>query len=652
MTRIHGSIAVFITCAGGGLAACSSGAPDSVREPVATQGAASSGDALGVYAAMCDDAMGSPGGRLGPLGASFDCLDPVKSFPLDIKVDGGVVSTPPAACDDPTLLDDTCAVGQRLVVLGADATSRAIAICRKLVPKVGKPDSGGYNEIDLFQFNSQTGATCFYGTSFVPGRPANAITSSVVPNPAQGLGTMPGTSATYWQAPSSVAAGKCVQCHDSGALIRSPAVMTAASHIPAGRFGIADPLGVQDPATNNTTPYRFVGHDMASSWRTWSVQSSLTAGKNYDCGSCHRLGVSNVDAKLGTSTGLGPLSVGCRTGEAGCTPDSAVPSTMLPFGPHWMIPGVGTSFDPTKVSTAASYAACAAAITSSSALPAGCSSSDVSTFNPAKHLPGISLWLDDTVDLFGDSTYALWYDPVSGDYAYAPFTPGPGTGLPAGAGIPQLGSNAHGAYMRFAGPRSGVTCDALTLPDSTPLAFGTGDFALAVVASAASSTSAGVLLKATDAGFNGPLLMMNDSSTGSFDASLAPREVITQTNTFRFGIYGVPITYTPSFGDSPHVPGQNPHIFVLRRTTNLTGQTTVETRVDGQPTSTSITESPATNLPNGLATLMGCDLDGTAGLVGEIFEVVAAKAHVGDWDIHALEVYLHDKHKLAGTLPL
>lgn len=119
---------------------------------------------------------------------------------------------------------------------------------------------------------------------------------------------------------------------------------------------------------------------------------------------------------------------------------------------------------------------------SDSAVPRDSASADTSSDAPGdgsvwspKQLPGVSLWLDSAVGVTydGAAKATSWLDQ-SGN--------GNNAGLPASCGGPSRAvSSLNGRdTLAFDGTEAGGTC--LAIPDNATLQFGTGDFAVFVVA--------------------------------------------------------------------------------------------------------------------------------------------------------------------------
>lgn len=120
-----------------------------------------------------------------------------------------------------------------------------------------------------------------------------------------------------WKAPADTAAIGCVNCHDNGALIRSPyltQITGAARQLP----------GAGDVTYNQNQPYFFVGRDFAA-WKAFKVQTS-----NGSCTSCHRLGTSTFDTSSTRGTALDFAARATAASNPAKNPHS-------PLSPMWML---------------------------------------------------------------------------------------------------------------------------------------------------------------------------------------------------------------------------------------------------------------------------------------------------------------------------
>lgn len=381
MSIRHHLAAVCLLGASAALAsACGSSAgADPSGERVSTAAAAIT-DELAAFAATCDATMGS-GATVPPFDCDVDGIElPVtlNGHPFRLNVD--------TQCDRPNMFEGDCMPHNKLVPLASTATATTVAICRTFVaPSGGFTSTSGYDEIDVIQYNKQTGDTCFYTTTGkLPDggfRPFGSIPGNAPP-PSAGVGTIAAATGAFpfWQTPSLLAvdrASQCVSCHDNGPFIRSPFVKQVEFSLPAS---IRADLGFGNDNFNLTQPYRIDGQVFANA--NWRAVSISLANGDTTCTSCHRMGVSSLFLGGGTSIDFGPTSVGCYGNqEPNCDlyngPNDFIPQAQNPAAPHWMIPG-HRSFSPTFLNVAHEIQTCAMAWQQANktsppgALPASC----------------------------------------------------------------------------------------------------------------------------------------------------------------------------------------------------------------------------------------------------------------------------------------
>ncbi len=224
-------------------------------------------ETLQEYSKACDDAIGSAAGV-----QAFEC-----DLGTEVPDNHPTASANNGNCDEPNRLNRECDQGSRFQVLTRSDDAYVVAHCRKKGNQLG-----GYRDIAVIQYNRKNGATCFY----------QALGDNLPQNVPAPLGGEQG----FWFSPAGTANIGCANCHDSGALIRSPYLnqVTGANRLPG-----SDPHIPADLNFNNANqPYAFVGQDFAN-WKTYNV---FVAGNT--CISCHTMGVSNVGT-LGTARDLG-----------------------------------------------------------------------------------------------------------------------------------------------------------------------------------------------------------------------------------------------------------------------------------------------------------------------------------------------------------
>ncbi|MET0793355.1 MAG: hypothetical protein ABW061_17675 [Polyangiaceae bacterium] len=340
--------------------------PDRI-DPAAPQRPCRDGDeTLEQFSARCDKAMG------GVTVPAFDCEDAGATEPL-LQGEGSGV------CEAPNVLNTKCDPGSHFHVLHRNVNNDGIYVvahCRHKGNDVGK-----YGDVAAIQYNSNTGATCFY-------QALNNGLSRNAPAPSSG-------DISYWKSPFDTAKINCVRCHDNGPLIRSPYLAQLgqvwpfyndygntnnkfAPNVPPANANYL-PGTLQSEISgpwNKSQPYEFVGLNFQS-WEAYS----LTNTANGTCTTCHRMGTSKSrgmwNAGSGTAIDLGNRA----TNSDQINPDLGLPTAKLAHGkldpkktsPAWMVPGQPIPTDAT-INAEASMKACGQAVVNNSATPpSGCS---------------------------------------------------------------------------------------------------------------------------------------------------------------------------------------------------------------------------------------------------------------------------------------
>jgi hypothetical protein len=319
-------------------------------------------ETLAQFAARCDKAMG------GVTVPAFDCEAPTATEPP--RQGNG------SSCEAPNVLNTQCDPGSHFQVLHRNVGNDGIHIvahCRHIA--VDGNTAGQYGDVAVIQYNSNTGATCFY-QALRTGLSHNA------PAPSTG-------DTTYWKTPAQTAGINCVRCHDTGPIVRSPYLAQlgqvwpfyndlANPNNPAGPSSLPAADANYLPGTllselagpwNATQPYGFVGLNFQS-WEAYALKNDADP----TCSGCHRMGVSRSVGFWnpgGTSRVLGIRATNATQTDSGAGPK--LPHGKLSPGvssPIWMAPGQFTSKDETT-SSAGSMKACAEGV-ANGAPPAGC----------------------------------------------------------------------------------------------------------------------------------------------------------------------------------------------------------------------------------------------------------------------------------------
>lgn len=310
-------------------------------------------ESLEQFSARCDKAMG------GVSVPAFDCDGSNATEPRLQEVTNG-------KCGAPNVLNHECDPGSHFQVLHRDENGDGIYIvahCRKLAHD-GNGD-GEYGDVAVIQYNSKTGATCFY-QALRTGLPHDA------PAPIGG-------DTSYWLkpgGPNSTSSINCVRCHDTGPFVRSPYLAQLGQVWPfsgdennpnnpnAPDLPVADANylpGTLDDETygpwNSSMPYMFVGLNFQS-WEAYSVTNTA----HPTCTTCHRMGASRSGGSWnvgsGTSMNLGILAT---------DPSQAMKvdhGTLKPgeASPIWMRPGQA-DYDAAIAAHADAMKTCAESIT-------------------------------------------------------------------------------------------------------------------------------------------------------------------------------------------------------------------------------------------------------------------------------------------------
>lgn len=184
-------------------------------------------------------------------------------------------------------------------MLRDDADVSIVAHCRheNLV-------SHHFADIAVIQTNKKTGATCFYQSPISDfDLSVVGVTHSEIVRPPSGAAVLvngvatPIAGTSVFGDPSSFTAHVCVQCHDNGALIRSPYLtQMMATPISAALPAITKNVipGAGDFSYNKDQPYFFPGNDFAQ-LNAYKVE--ITGNT---CTGCHRMGSNSVSGTIGT----------------------------------------------------------------------------------------------------------------------------------------------------------------------------------------------------------------------------------------------------------------------------------------------------------------------------------------------------------------
>lgn len=202
------------------------------------------------YAAECD-------AQIGVSVPAFDCADGT--------LIPGQSTDSSGRCDNPHILGrgQECDAGSTLNLLHEDDDVVIVAVCRTGIQQSAP---GNYADIAVIQHNRDNGATCFYQRAGIgSSAPAPSVTDDGWHDPDDG-GVM----------------DSCPQCHDSGALFRSPFVTSVTG---------SDAVDAFDSPTLNQkgTPYWLVG-DYYEDHHFQHV--TVETGTGNACTNCHRMGTA------------------------------------------------------------------------------------------------------------------------------------------------------------------------------------------------------------------------------------------------------------------------------------------------------------------------------------------------------------------------
>jgi nitrogen fixation protein len=324
------------------------------------------------YAVRCDKAMG------GVTVPDFDCDDDKATDVMDRY--GDTWNSVKDKCAAPNVLNGKCDPGSRFHVLHrGDGTDGIyiVAHCRKEATLANGPNSaqlpdpkGYYSDVAVIQYNSNTGATCFYQALATKG---NGLWHSA-PAPTSG-------DTSYWGTPQSTAGINCGSCHDSGPFIRSPYLAMLGQVWPfksdfSNSFNPDKPIQPKaDPnfmpgtleadvagVWNGALPYSFTGLNFQS-WRSWSVTK-----KGNLCTSCHRLAYSqtngNWNLTQGTAVEMGLVATNPEQGGAFKENQQTRKWKHGHFAlgvssPVWMVAGWNFKDDPANNASAKEMRTCA-----------------------------------------------------------------------------------------------------------------------------------------------------------------------------------------------------------------------------------------------------------------------------------------------------
>ena len=338
----------------------------------------------------CDKAMG------GVTVPNFDCDDGQATDVMDHY--GDKWDSANDKCAAPNVLNGKCDPGSRFHVLhrgdGTDGNDGVyiVAHCRKEAKPANGPNSaqlanpkGFYSDVAVIQYNSNTGATCFYQALADPGHGL----SHSAPAPTSG-------DTSYWLTPASTAGIRCGTCHDSGPFIRSPYLAQLGQVWPFENdlTNSFNPFNPNQPKAdsnylpgtldadiggdwNHTMPYRFTGLNFQS-WRSWSV--SL---KGNLCTNCHRLAYSKANGNWsmtqGTAVEIGLVATDPEQGSAfnenaQTTKWKHDHYALGRSSPVWMVAGLNFTDNPANNTSAKNMRTCAQNLMSGTNENGGCNS--------------------------------------------------------------------------------------------------------------------------------------------------------------------------------------------------------------------------------------------------------------------------------------
>ncbi len=245
---------------------------------------------------------------------AFNCLD---GNPIPMTgTEGGT-------CDAPPYLPEAgCHGHSRIGELATDDENVGIVfLCRH---KETQPiQSNKWQDIAVIQTNFRTGATCFFQQLS-----KTSTLSGDVKSPSSGD--------TQWLTPTKMASSgnACVQCHDSGAFIRTPYLKPVIANLKAfQRF--------RARSSSERTKYWFPGSSFLfyKHGKNWNgaVHRVVDTAAGDACTKCHEMGTNSIDKTLGSSLWLGPYATGLDP-----TPFLQNGSGLNGDLAHWMKPGITT----------------------------------------------------------------------------------------------------------------------------------------------------------------------------------------------------------------------------------------------------------------------------------------------------------------------
>lgn len=242
------------------------------------------------YAATCLAATGIP------IPDQFDC----NNGTLVPTEDETAPPYPNSDCDRPNVLNSECDRTSKFHVLAKTSTAFVVAHCRKKGLGIDK-----YGDIAIIQHNQVNGATCFYQAYPNMGGAGTELDHTVY-SPANN----PPAQTYTWMTQTEINSNptfRCINCHDTGPLIRSPYLAQLADQPGANSMnrlpGTSD-LDADWPKTGFNMagkPYSFPGNQFQS-WKAASLTISNTG-----CTSCHRMGSGSVGGEVSANVGTSRL---------------------------------------------------------------------------------------------------------------------------------------------------------------------------------------------------------------------------------------------------------------------------------------------------------------------------------------------------------
>jgi hypothetical protein len=229
--------------------------------------------------------------------------------------------------------------------------------------------------VAMIAYNRNNGAVCFFqalrngaitALPHIVAAPADSQSDKI-----KGLNYFP------WVTPAQARNGGCVNCHDSGAFIRSPYLSQLSGTAPATSGGTSDGVwlttnqwstpnkhyanhlqgtAVSEGAYswNKTSPYKYVGLDFQSC-ESYSITSS-----DPTCTSCHRLGLGRCKTSGPTTPFAGGTALDYGM-KATASLQASKTSPHSSASPIWMTPTAigGGLYDPANEASAQSIQSCA-----------------------------------------------------------------------------------------------------------------------------------------------------------------------------------------------------------------------------------------------------------------------------------------------------